>query len=130
MEKIILADNTEFEIKEGASLDCNTVIVPDFVDLKTVAEALVKDGNLNHVQYKSGDQITGNYENMKLEVPLFKAVDYADGKKVIATFGIRQKNEMELAIEELQRQQAEIKTEQSVQDGAIMELAGMMGGEA
>ena len=130
MEKLILTDNTELEIREGASLDCNTVIVPDFADLKTVAKALTKEGNLKRVQYKSGDQVTGNYENMKLEAPLFKSVDYTEDKKVIATFGIREKTEMELIIEELQRQQAETKAEQSVQDGAIMELAGMMGGEA
>ena len=37
---------------------------------------------------------------------------------------------MELAIEQLQRQQAEMNASQEIQDGAIMELAGMVGGEA
>ena len=53
MEKIVLKDNTEIEILPGASLGETTVIVPDFADLKTVAEALTKEGNLDTVQYKS-----------------------------------------------------------------------------
>ena len=52
-----------------------------------------------------------------------------DGK-IHVTFGIRQKTEMELAIEQLQRQQAETNASQEIQDGAIIELAGMVGGEA
>ena len=50
MEKIIFADKTEFELLPGASLGENKVIVPDFADLKAVAEALTKAGNLDAVQ--------------------------------------------------------------------------------
>lgn len=123
METIVLKDNTEFEILPGASLGETTVIVPDFADLKTVAEALTKEGNLDTVQYKTDEQITGEYADMKLETPLFKSVDYTQEKKVIATFAIREKTELEKEIDE-------IKAQQAVQDGAILDLAGLVGGEA
>lgn len=123
MEKMILADNTEIEIQEGASLDRNVVVVEDFSDLKAIAEALTKAGNLDTVKYKSGERVTGNYEGMKLVGPLFSNVDYyTDKKKVIAIFGIREKTETEKAIDEIRAQQA-------VQDGAILDLAVMVGGE-
>lgn len=122
MEKIVLKDNTEIEILPGASLGETTVIVPDFADLKTVAEALTKEGNLDTVQYKSEEQVTGEYTDMKLETPLFKSVDYTQEKKVIAVFGIREKTELEKEVDE-------IKAQQAVQDGAILDLAGMVRGE-
>ena len=123
MEKIVLKDNTEIEILPGASLGETAVIVPDFADLKTVAEALTKEGNLDTVQYKSNDQVTGEYKDMKLEMPLFRAVNYTGEKKVVATFTIREKTEIEKRLDKLEKGQA-------VQDGAILELAGVVGGNA
>lgn len=123
MEKIVLKDNTEIEILPGASLGETTVIVPDFADLKTVAEALTKEGNLDTVQYKSEEQVTGEYKDMKLEIPLFREVGYTNDKKVVATFTIREKTEIEKRLDKLEKGQA-------VQDGAILELAGVVGGNA
>lgn len=123
MEKIVLADNTEIEIQEGASLGRNVAVVADFADLKTVAEALTKEGNLKIVKYKSDDQVTGNYEDMKLESPLFSAVDYTEDKKVMAVFGIREKTETEKRLDS-------IEAGQQIQDGAILDLASVVGGEA
>lgn len=123
MEKIIFTDKTEFELLPGASLGENKVLVPDFADLKTVAEALTKAGNLDTVQYKSNEQMTGEYADMKLEAPLFRTVEYTDEKKVVATFTIREKTETEKRLDKLEKGQA-------VQDGAILELAGVVGGNA
>ena len=123
MEKIVLADNTEIEIQEGASLGRNVAVVADFADLKTAAEALTKEGNLKIVKYKSDDQVTGNYEDMKLESPLFSAVDYTEDKKVMAAFGIREKTETEKRLDS-------IEAGQQIQDGAILDLASVVGGEA
>lgn len=123
MEKIIFADKTEFELLPGASLGENKVVVQDFADLKTVAEALTKEGNLDTVQYKSEEQVTGEYKDMKLEIPLFREVGYTDDKKVVATFTIREKTEIEKRLDKLEKGQA-------VQDGAILELAGVVGGNA
>ena len=122
MEKMILADNTEIEIQEGTSFGRNVAVVADFADLKTVAEALTKEGNLKIVKYKSDDQVTGNYEDMKLESPLFSAVDYTEDKKVTAAFGIREKTEVEKRLDS-------IEAGQQIQDGAILDLANVIGGE-
>lgn len=123
MEKIVLADGTELEIQEGASLGRNVVVVTDFSNLKTVAEALTKEGNLKTVKYKTDDQVTGTYADMKLESPLFSAVDYTEDKKVMAYFGIREKTEIEKRLDS-------IEAGQQVQDGAILDLASVVGGEA
>ena len=128
MEKMNLNDKTELEIMNGASLNAITAVANDWVALGVIAEVLKESGNLDEVQFKTDETVTGEYRNMKLESPLFSAVDIAEDGKIHATFGIRQKTEMELAIEQLQRQQAETNASQEIQDGAIMELAGMMGG--
>ncbi len=57
---------------------------------------------------------------MRLESPLFR-IDIVD-EKVEATFVIREKTEMEKRLDAVEQGQ-------SIQDGAIMELAGMAGGE-
>lgn len=122
MEIMNLKDKTELEIMNGAALNAITAIASDWTALGVVAESLKESGNLDEVQFKTDETVTGEYRNMKLESPLFSAVDIAEDGKIHATFGIRQKTEMELAIEQLQKGQG-------VQDGAIMELAEMMGGK-
>lgn len=129
MEKMILKDKTELEIMEGAALNSITAIASDWAALGVVAEALRKSGNLDEVQFKTDETVTGEYQNMKLESPLFSAVDIAEDGKIHAIFGIRQKTEMELAIEQLQRQQAETDASQEIQNGAIRELAEIVGGK-
>lgn len=121
MEKMIVKDKTEIEIMEGAALNAITAVADDWIALGVIAEALKESGNLDDVQFKTDEIMTGEYQNMKLESPLFYAVDIAEDGKIHATFSIRKKTEMELAIEQLQKGQG-------VQDGAIMELAGMIGG--
>lgn len=121
MEKMVLKNKTEIEIMEGAALDAITVVADDWIALGVIAEALKESGNLDEVQFETDGIVTGEYQNMKLESPLFYAVDIAEDGKIHAAFGIRKKTEMELAIEQLQKGQG-------VQDGAIMELAEMIGG--
>lgn len=118
MEKIILADNTEIEIKAGASLGAITAITADFTALGTVAAALIAPGNMDNVQFKTGDETTGEYAGMKLESPLFSAVDIIDGR-VEATFGIREKTEVEKRLDALE-------SGQEVQDGAITDLGDVV----
>lgn len=121
MEKMVLKNKMELEIMEGGALNAITVVADDWTALGLIAEALKESGNLDDVQFKTDETVTGEYQNMKLESPLFYAVDIAEDGKIHATFSIRKKTEMELAIEQLQKGQG-------VQDGAIMELAGMIGG--
>lgn len=130
MEKMVLKGKMELEIMEGAALSAITVVVGDWIALGVAAGLLRETGNLDEVQFKTDETVTGEYRDMKLESPLFSTVDIAEDGKIHAAFGIRQKTEMELAIEQLQRQQAEMNASQEIQDGAIMELAGMVGGKA
>ena len=121
MEKLVLKDKTEITIKEGASLNAITAVVEQFKDLDPIASAILKEGNLDAVQFKSEENITGNYTGMRLEYPLFH-INVVE-EKVEATFAIREKTEEEKRLDSLEKGQ-------SVQDGAIMEMAGMIGGEA
>lgn len=101
MNKIVFADNQEFDIKEGASLGAITAVVADFTALGTLADALTKPGNLNSIQFETVGTVTGEYTDMKLESPLFKAVDVVEGK-VQATFSIREKMETEKRLDALE----------------------------
>lgn len=114
MEKIVLKDNTEIEIKSGVSLGSITAVVVDFVELGTIAGQITTPGNLDSIRFKTNDSVTGEYSNMKLETPIFKAVDIQEGK-VLATFSIREKTEIEKRIDALENGQ-------QLQDGAIGDL--------
>lgn len=121
MEKLVLKDKTEITIKEGASLNAITAVVEQFKDLDPIASALMKEGNLDTVEFKHEDEVTGSYTDMRLEYPLFQV--NVVNEKVEATFAIREKTEEEKRLDSLEKGQ-------SVQDGAIMDMAGMIGGEA
>lgn len=121
MEELVLKDKTEITIKEGASLNAITAVVEQFKDLDPIASALMKAGNLDTVEFKHEDEVTGSYTDMRLEYPLFQV--NVVNEKVEATFAIREKTEEEKRLDILEKGQ-------SVQDGAIMEMAGMIGGEA
>ena len=114
MDKIIFADKTELEIKEGASLDAVTVRVDAFADLQGVADALMKAGNLKTVQFKHGEEVTGEYSDLTREGVLFSGVDLVEGK-VEATFWLREKTELEKRLDAIEEGQ-------SIQDGAIADL--------
>lgn len=121
MEKIIFADKTEFEIMPGASLDNITVICENFTALGVFTEALTKTENLKTIEFKQDTLIVGKYEDMTLESDIFYNVKTTKDKKVNATFSIRPMTKIELQI-------AGIQNDQLVQDGAIMDLAEMVGG--
>ena len=122
MDKMILADKTELVIKEGAAIGSTTTVVDDFTALGTVAAALTKEGNLESVKFSTDDSVTGEYTGMKLESPLFSAVDLVGGK-VEATFGIREKTELEKRVDSLEGRA-------DVTEGALQEMIlSTMGGE-
>lgn len=116
MEKIIFADNTEMEIQGGASLSEITVIADNFAALQAVADTLLKEENLKRVKFATDETITGEYADMKLEAPLFRSVDIADGK-VAAVFAIKEKTEIEKRLDILEAR-AEV-TEEAVQEMII-----------
>ena len=119
MEKMILSDNTEIEIKEGASIWDITAVANDFTALGTIAEALKKDKNLEKVQFKTNDEVTGEYTNMILETPLFRNVDIDNDGKVVANFSLREKTDIEKRLDA-------IEAGQTLQDGAIRDLGDVV----
>ena len=84
----------------------------------TLAEAVRKPENLKEIQFKTDDVVTSEYTDMKLLSPLFSAVDI-EGDKVVATFGLAEKTEIEKEIELL-------KAGQTIQDGAIKDLGDVV----
>ena len=119
MEKMILSDNTEIEIKEGASIWDITAVANDFTALGTIAEALKKDKNLETVQFKTNDEVTREYTNMILETPLFRNVDIDNDGKVVANFSLREKTDIEKRLDA-------IEAGQTLQDGAIRDLGDVV----
>lgn len=129
MDKMVLADKTELVIKEGAAIGSTTTVVDDFAALGTVAAALIKEGNLETVQFKTDESVTGEYTGMKLESPLFSAVDLVGGK-VEATFGIREKTELEKRVDSLEGRTESLEGRADVTEGALQEMIlSTMGGE-
>lgn len=118
MDKIIFADKTGFEIKEGASLGNVVARVESFADLQGIADALIKAGNLKTVQFSHGDEVNGEYTDLTREGMLFTGVDLVDGN-VEATFSLREKTEVEKRLDAIEEGQ-------NIQDGAIADLGDVV----
>lgn len=123
MQKIVFTDKTEFEIMPGASLGDITVKCNDFTALGNFTSTLTKKGNLDTVQFKQDEQVTGEYSKLALSSSIYFNVNVDEIGKVLASFSLREKTQLELTIETIQ-------ADQLTQDDAIMELAEMIGGQA
>lgn len=123
MQKIVFTDKTEFEILEGASLGSITVKCNDFTALGNFTSTLTKKGNLDTVQFKQDEQVTGEYSKLALSSSIYFNVNVDEDNKVLASFSLREKTNLEIAVEAIQ-------ADQLTQDDAIMELAEMIGGQA
>lgn len=120
MHKLILNDTTEITIKEGASLENITATAADFQALGTIAGKLMAKGNLDTVKFLQDDIEFGVYSDMVLIRPVFREVDITEDG-VTASFGIREKTDIEKRLEI-------VENGQDIQDGAIAELASIVGG--
>ena len=98
MEKLILADNTEIQILDGASLGSISAEVEDWADAGAVVGKLM-DENLKKVQFASGEDISGEYTDMTLISP----VQITPGTPALLTFGLRERTTEEI-------QQADVQT--------------------
>ena len=101
MEKLILNDKSEVKIKEGSTLNHIVAEVSNFAELQEVAGKLEKQGNLDALQFVSGENITGKYTDMILERPMFKEVDTVNGA-VTASFSVREKTDVEKRLDALE----------------------------
>lgn len=103
MDKIILKDQTSFEIADGASLGNIQIKAENFDAVKTITDAFSAD-NLQEITFAHNDQISGEYEDLKYEgfsyMPNMGEDGTEDGTYTV-TVSLRTKTEMEKAIDEL-----------------------------
>lgn len=126
MDKIILKDQTSFEVADGASLGNIQIKAENFEAIKTITDAFAED-NLAEVTFKHNDEVSGKYTDLKCDGFTYAPNTDEDGKEdgtYTVTIRLRTKTEMEKAIDEL-------KAGHEVNAGAIQDLADMVaGGEA
>lgn len=126
MDKIILKDQTSFEISDGASLGNIQIKAKNFDAIKTITDAFTAD-NLAEVTFTHNDAVSGKYTDLKSDgftyMPNMGEDGTEDGTYTV-TVNLRTKTEMEKAIDEL-------KAGHESNAGAIQDLADMVaGGEA
>ena len=115
MEKLVLTDNTELEIMDGASLDYIRIQTDNFAALDQIAGALKKEGNLAKVQFKTADEVTGEYEDLYMERPMFQEADMTPDGNVVSVIAFREKTELEKRVDAIERGQ-------EIQNGALEDL--------
>ena len=126
---LILKDGTVIELEAGAGLGNMKVELEDLAELEEMWDKITAE-NLKEVTIKNdAGMVCATYTNLAAQKPLFRYLDKTDSEKILAVFCLRQKTEMEIAIEEL-------KSQQQVLDGAVGDLgevtstmADQIGGE-
>lgn len=103
MDKIILKDQTSFEIADGASLGNIQIQSKNFDGIKTITDAFTAD-NLAEVAFTHNGETSGKYTDLKSDgftyVPNMGEDSAEDGTYTV-TVRLRTKTEMEKAIDEL-----------------------------
>ena len=127
MDKIILANKTEFEIAEGASLGNIKIQAENFNAIKTITDAFSSE-NLAEVTFTHNDAVSGKYTDLKSDGFTYMpnagedgTEDGAEDGTYTVTVRLRTKTEMEKAIDEL-------KAGHESNAGAIQDLADMVAG--
>ena len=99
MDKIILKDQTSFEIADGSSLGNIPIKAENFEAVKTITDAFYAD-NLQEVTFTHNDAVSGKYTNLKSDGFTYAPNADEDGTYTV-TIRLRTKTEMEKAINEL-----------------------------
>lgn len=103
MDKIILKDQTSFEIADGASLGNIQIQSADFAGIETITKAFSVD-NLAKVTFTHNGEVSGEYTDLKSDGFSYNPNVGEDGKEdgtYTVTVWLRTKTEMEKAIDEL-----------------------------
>lgn len=103
MDKIILANKTEFGIADGASLGNIQIKAENFEAVKTITDAFSAD-NLVKVAFTHNGEVSGEYTDIKSDGFTYMPNVGEDGKEdgtYTVTVSLRTKTEMEKAIDEL-----------------------------
>lgn len=120
MDKIILKDQTSFEVADGASLGNIQIKAENFEAIKTITDAFTAD-NLAEVTFTHNDAVSGKYTDLKSDGFTYSQNVGEDGLEdgtYTVTIRLRAKTEMEKAIDEL-------KAGHESNAGAIEELASI-----
>lgn len=119
---MVLKDSTEIQMEDGSDKYSIHIVVEGLAALGTLWDKLTMD-NLEEVRIKNAEGAEiGNYSNMALCTPAFRAVDKTEDGRIWATFEIRQKTELEL----LKEQIAAMSETLSVHDGAIGDMGAVI----
>jgi hypothetical protein len=121
MDKIILKDQTSFEVADGASLGNIQIKAENFEAIKTITDAFTAD-NLAEVTFTHNDAVSGKYTDLKSDGFTYSQNVGEDGLEdgtYTVTIRLRTKTEMEKAIDEL-------KAGHESNAGAIEDLAGII----
>lgn len=114
INKIMLKDGTTYEIAEGTGIQRIIIASKTYDEIKGIEKAFSKAENLEEVKFLSDDEVTGEYKNLKLISNVFDNVRTED-EKVIIELGLREMTDMEIMIDNIQK-------EQEIQDAAIADL--------
>ena len=123
MDKIILKNQTSFEIADGASLGSIQIKAENFDVVKTITDAFTAD-NLQEVTFTHNDAVSGEYTDLKSDGFTYMPNVGKDGTEngtYTVTIRLRTKTEMEKAIDEL-------KAGHEANAEAIQELANIAAG--
>ena len=103
MDKIILKNQTSFEIADGASLGNIQIKAENFDTIKTITDAFTAE-NIAEVTFTHNDAVSGKYTNLKSDgftyIPNVGEDGAEDGTYTLTVI-LRTKTEMEKAIDEL-----------------------------
>lgn len=131
MDKIILKDQTRFEIADGASLGNIQIKAENFEAIKTITDAFTAD-NLAEVTFTHNDAVSGKYTDLKSDGFTYTPNTGTDGKEdgtYTVTIRLRTKTEIEKRLDALEAGQVTLQQGHESNAGAIEDLAGMIGGE-
>lgn len=127
MDKIILKDQTSFEVADGASLGNIQIKAENFEAIKTITDAFTAD-NLAEVTFTHNGETSGKYTDLKCDGFTYAPNTDEDGTYTV-TIRLRTKTEIENRLDALEAGQATLQQGHESNAGAIEDLAGMIGGE-
>lgn len=131
MDKIILANKTEFEVADGASLGNLQIKAENFDAVKTITDAFSAD-NLQEATFTHNDEVSGKYADLKSDGFTYTPNTDTDGKEdgtYTVTIRLRTKTDIEKRLDALEAGQVTLQQGHESNAGAIEDLAGMIGGE-
>jgi len=121
MSNMKLANGYTFPIEDGASISDIVHMAVDEEAALDVCEELT-DENLRHVEFRDvNDIVIGSYDYLaKIENPTRQTQD--DGITVKVCICLRQKDTVEIRLDEIEERQRQIIETQEIQDGAIEDI--------